>query len=82
MTWVGGHGVFSIWGDLDGGKVRLLHTPDGGATWLEVINSNDGLFVSSDAARSGSFELVPCMIRAVLFGAGDAPSASIKVSRV
>ncbi|MDI1263895.1 MAG: hypothetical protein PS018_11620 [bacterium] len=81
VDWVGGRGVFAVFGTFNGATVKLQWSPDDGTTWLDVDRLGD-TYVTLSAAGSGGFELPPCKLRANLASAGGSTSLTAVVSGV
>ena len=68
FAWDGGRGTFTAWGTFGSGTVKLQMSPDGGSTWIDMLDVN-GNAVSETANGMALFELAAGVkIRADLSG--------------
>lgn len=67
-AWSGGRGSFIAYGTFGGGTVKLQASPDGGTTWVDLLDEN-GSALSTNAAAVLEFHLAGgVQVRANLAG--------------
>jgi hypothetical protein len=77
VSWHGGRGIATAWGNFGGGTATLQMSPDNGTTWINVDRPGD-TYVTFTADGSGGFELGLCLLRFNLTAA-TAPSVWVSI---
>lgn len=74
--WIGGSGLWVVWGTWNGASVKLQYSPDGEVTWIDV----DGAVLTADGGLP--MTLLPSdPLRCVISSAGASTSLSSEMKR-